>query len=48
MNCISHLLAQIPYKKLRREKVTLPERSDKGAYDDLASLKGRHFVAEQY
>src|SRR5437763_3124408 len=34
LNCIKHLLKLIPYKKLPREKVKLPKRSMKGAYDD--------------
>jgi polyphosphate kinase len=33
---------------MRRTTVKLPKRSKKGAYDDQASLKGRHFVATQY
>jgi polyphosphate kinase 2 len=48
LNCISHLLAQIPYKKVRKDKVKLPKRSNKDKYDDQASLKGRKFVAERY
>jgi polyphosphate kinase len=48
LNCISHLLTLLPYKKVPREKVKLPERSTKGAYDDQASLKGRKFVPEKY
>lgn len=48
LNCIRHILKLIPYKKLAREKVKLPSRSMKHAYDDQASLKGRHFVAEKY
>lgn len=48
LNCIAHLLTLIPYKKLPRQKVKLPERSMKGAYDDRASLRGRKFVPEQY
>ena len=48
LNCISHLLSQIPYKKLPGEKIRLPKRSKKGAYDDQASLKGRRFVPEKY
>ena len=47
LNCISHLLSLFPYKKLRREKVKLPKRSDKGRYDDQATLKGREFVPEK-
>jgi polyphosphate kinase 2 len=46
LNCIRHLLEQIPYKKLPQEKAILPERSMNDAYDDLASLKGMQFVAE--
>ena len=48
LNCISHLLAQIPYKKVRKDKVKLPKRSTKDKYDDQAPLKGRKFVAERY
>jgi polyphosphate kinase len=48
LNCISHLLSLIPYGKAPREKVKLPERKNKGAYDDQAPLKGRHFVPEKY
>ena len=48
LNCISHLLKQIPYKKLPEEKIRLPKRSKKGAYDDQAALKGRRFVPEKY
>jgi hypothetical protein len=31
-----------------REKIKLPDRSMKGAYDDQATLKGRKFVPEKY
>jgi hypothetical protein len=48
LNCIAHLLELIPYKKVPREKIKLPDRSMKGAYDDQASLKGRKFVPERY
>ena len=48
LNCIHHLLKIIPYKKVEREKIKLPERSMKGAYDDQKSLKGRKFVPEKY
>ena len=48
LNCISHILHTIPYKKIKNAKVKLPSRSDKGAYDDQATLKGRRFVAERY
>jgi len=48
LNCLRHILNLIPHKKLPREKVRLPKRSMKGAYDDGASLKGRKFVPERY
>ena len=48
LNCITHLLGRIPYKKVAREKLKLPKRSEKGAYDDQATMKGRHFVPEVY
>ena len=48
LNCISHILASIPFKKIRHGKVKLPKRSTKGKYDDQASLKGMKFVAERY
>jgi polyphosphate kinase 2 len=48
LNCISHLLKMIPYKRIPREKVKLPERSDKGRYNDLAVLRKMTLVPEQY
>jgi polyphosphate kinase 2 len=48
LNCIRHLLSQIPYKRVPRERVKLPKRSMKGAYDDNATLRGRRFVPERY
>jgi len=46
LKCIRHLLDLIAYEKVPREKVKLPERSMKGAYDDLATLDGMRFVSE--
>ena len=48
LNCIGHLLSLIPYKKISRDKVKLPKRSKKGAYDDQATLKARRFVPKKY
>lgn len=48
LNCVAHLLKLIPYKRLPREKVKLPKRSTKGEYDDMATMKGRHFVPDRY
>jgi polyphosphate kinase len=38
----------IPCGNAPREKVKLPKRKTKGAYDDQISLRGRHFVPEKY
>ena len=48
LNCIAHLLQVIPHKRMRRDKVKLPKRSNKGRYKDQASLLGMNNVAERY
>jgi polyphosphate kinase len=48
LNCISHLLSLIPRKRVPRKTVKLPKRSNKNAYDDQATLKGRRFVPDKY
>ncbi len=48
LNCISHLLSQIPYKKLSREKIELGKRNIKGKYDDQASIAQYSFVPQKY
>jgi len=48
LNCVRHILDLLPYKEAPREKVKLPKRSMKGAYDDQATLKGRNFIPEKY
>ncbi|MDF0644618.1 MAG: polyphosphate kinase 2 [Nitrospira sp.] len=48
LNCISHLLSLIPYKKLPRERIRLPGRLKKHKYDDQASLEGRRFIPQKY
>jgi polyphosphate kinase 2 (PPK2 family) len=48
LNCITHLLSLIPYKKLPREKIKIPKRSNKGKYDDQSTLQGRNFIPEVY
>jgi len=48
LNCISHLLNVIPYKKVKRDKVKLPDRSNKYKYDDEATMKDRNFIPEKY
>ena len=46
LNCIRHLLRAIPYETAPRARIKLPKRSKKGAYDDVASLKGLRFVED--
>jgi polyphosphate kinase len=48
LNCISHILKIIPPGRVPRSKVRLPKRSNRGKYDDEASLKGQYFVSERY
>jgi hypothetical protein len=44
LNCIKHLLSQLPYEKVERPKVRLPKRSMKHAYDDVATMKDRRWI----
>jgi polyphosphate kinase 2 len=48
LNCIAHLLDSIPYKRIKKDKVKLPPRSEKGRFNDQASLRGMKFVQERY
>jgi polyphosphate kinase 2 len=48
LNCISHLLSQLPTGRVPRPKIKLPRRSTKGAYDDRKTLEGRTFVPAKY
>jgi polyphosphate kinase 2 len=48
LNIISHFLSRIPYEEIKRDKVKLPKRSDKGAYDDQSPLAARTAVTERY
>ena len=48
LNLISHLLKQIPFKKIKRPRVKLPDRSKKHSYNDEATLARRRFVPEIY
>jgi polyphosphate kinase 2 (PPK2 family) len=47
LNCITHLLSQIPYKKLPREKVTLGKRNMRGKYDDDASVAEYSYIPQK-
>jgi polyphosphate kinase len=48
LNIISHLLSKIPYEEAPREKVKLPKRSDKKAYNDRSPIESRNFVPQKY
>lgn len=48
LNCISHLLDQIPYEKFETPTVVLPDRDETHAYDDVASMAGRSYVPQRY
>jgi len=48
LNTIAQLLKLIPYKKVDRPKVRLPNRSKKHKYDDEASIAKRRFVPQRY
>ena len=47
LDCISHILKSIPFKRLKPKKVKLPKRTEKGRYDDQASLRNLGFASEQ-
>ena len=48
LNCIDHLLSLLPYTPAKKAKIELPRRSNRGRYDDQATLSGRTFVPEKF
>ncbi len=48
LNCISHVLKTIPYKRLSPERVKLPKRSMKSSYNDAATLRRMRFAEERF
>jgi polyphosphate kinase len=48
LNLITHLLEQIPYVRQPREKVKLPRRITKNAYDDEATMTKRRWIPQRY
>jgi polyphosphate kinase 2 len=48
LSCIAHLLGEIPYEKVKREKVEMAGRLKKHAYDDEAPMKHRRWIPEAY
>ncbi|MGW8182182.1 MAG: polyphosphate kinase 2, partial [bacterium] len=48
LNCIAQLLDLIPYEEMPQPEIKLPKRSQKGAYDDEATMTDRRWVKERY
>ena len=48
LNCISHLLSQIPYKELPSYKVKLGKRNLKDKYDDKLPTSKTRLIPEKY
>lgn len=40
LNCIRHILDSIRYRKVKPDKIKLPKRSMKGAYDEPGESQG--------
>jgi hypothetical protein len=48
LNCITHLLTQIPYKELPRKAVKLGKRDLKNKYDDQISSTNVRLIPGKY
>ncbi len=48
LNVISHFLGLLPYEVAPREKIKLPGRDKKHAYDDEETIKNRRWIKEKY
>jgi polyphosphate kinase len=48
LNGIQHILSQIPYKRIKRDKVRLGKRSNKHRYDDKLDLRKVKLVREVF
>jgi len=48
LNCITHFLGQIPWKRVPRAKIDMVGRSRKRAYDDEAPMRKRLWIPEAY
>jgi polyphosphate kinase 2 len=48
LNLLTHFLGSIPYKASKREKIDLPSRNKKGAYDDEATIEDRRWIKEKF
>jgi polyphosphate kinase 2 len=48
LNGMKHILSLIPYKRIKRDKIELPKRSDKHRYNDQLDLERVNLVPEVY
>ena len=48
LNCIAHLLDQVPYRDVTPPPIALDARELAGAYDDRLDPASRHFVPQRY
>ena len=48
LNGMKHILSLVPYKRIKRDKIKLPKRSNKDRYDDELDLKKVRLVKEVY
>jgi polyphosphate kinase 2 len=48
LNCISHLLSQIPYEDVTGKQEKLGKRGTKGKYDDQATMVERRWIPDLY
>jgi polyphosphate kinase 2 (PPK2 family) len=48
LNVLSHFLSLIPYEAPKRDKIKLPTRDKRGAYDDEATIKDRRWIEEKF
>ena len=48
LNVLSHFLSLTPYKTPKRDRIKLPARDKKGAYNDEATIKDRRWVEEKF
>ena len=48
LNGMKHILSLIPYKRIKRDKIELPKRSDKHRYKDQLDLDRVNLLPEDY
>ncbi len=48
LNTISHILSQIPYKRIEPKKVKLPSRDQKHKYDDISVMEKKRWIPSKY